>query len=100
MFREPIAFAGLALAVLAAACAGNPRQAPAAANATAPKAAARAAAPAPAPSSGIICAMERPTGSNIAKRVCWLEEDLARSREQSQDLLRRAAQQGSVQRKP
>jgi hypothetical protein len=40
----------------------------------------------------IVCRTERPTGSNIAERVCYREEDLDRRRLQTQDALRLAPQ--------
>lgn len=103
-----------ATALLALACAGSSRRAgqppavaepaqdaapPAATPREAPPggtADALAAAKAPAPTK-VVCRTERPTGSNIAKRVCWREEDLEAMRLQAQDFMRRAMQQASAQ---
>jgi hypothetical protein len=53
----------------------------------------RAEAPGPASSTAraepiqVVCRMERPTGSNIAKRVCWRKDDLERVRQDAQRLM-------------
>jgi hypothetical protein len=40
----------------------------------------------------LICRVERPTGSNYAKRICFRQSELEEKRRQAQDLLLRANQ--------
>jgi hypothetical protein len=91
----------LAAAVLLSACATGRSAAPTSAAAGQGQAgAAKAAAPKDAVAkTTVICQTERPIGSNIAKRVCYREEDLERIRARTQDDLVRMMQQSSAQPK-
>jgi hypothetical protein len=57
--------------------------------------AANAAAPAPP----LVCRTERPTGSNIPRRVCYTQEELDQTILEAQDAHRRALSQPAPPRK-
>lgn len=98
--KAMIRAATLAALALLAACAGGRTAAPT------PQAAAaaqgQAGQPTPPPKDAVakvnvVCHTERPIGSNIAKRVCYREDDLEKARARTQDDLVRMLQQGSAQ---
>lgn len=45
----------------------------------------------------VVCRMERPIGSNYARRVCFRQEDLDRSAREAQDAIRQAIRASSTQ---
>lgn len=91
MSRSSGSLAALAAALLA--CAGATQPGPAA-QALAPAAQASRTAPAGTPQKGsqkesmLICEMERPTGSNIAERVCRPATEVEMQRLRTQDMMR------------
>jgi len=98
MVRAATAVASLAVIL---ACAGPRSSAPP--SAAAPDAAPRADASAvpvkdtvKVADSQLICRMERPTGSNIPKRVCFTQDQLDAMRAAAGDAHRRATQQTHV----
>ncbi len=96
--------AALAAALVAAlACAGPKAETASRPAAAAPLAAAagQAQAPAAKPAGAkddLVCTMEKPVGTNIARRVCRRQEDVDTERAATQDDLWRATQQSSKQK--
>ena len=93
MTRSILALASIL--VVASACAGPS----ATAGGNAPLKAQAATAPASAPAAVAqeqkpVCAMERPVGSNIPRRVCRTPEQIEREREAAQDTMRNLQQPG------
>ncbi|HEY6101451.1 MAG TPA: hypothetical protein VIW03_18580 [Anaeromyxobacter sp.] len=96
MPRATTTAAAVAALFLATACAA-PRT-----GATSPSVAAGGAAQAPAkaesPKTSLVCRTERPTGSNIPRRVCYSQDDLDEMSQAAQDAHRRATQSATQPR--
>lgn len=93
MARNLIALASIL--ALASACAGPSATAGGGAALKAQAGTAQSSAPGAVPEEQkLICAMERPVGTNIPKRVCRTPEQIERERDAAQDKMRNLQQPG------
>lgn len=88
MRRPPVLLAALPAALLACASAPQPAARVAPPAAAAKQASAKAASAGAQQDSMVICEMERPTGSNIAERVCRPATPDEMERLRTQDMMR------------
>jgi hypothetical protein len=91
---RPILAPAILLALLSGACAAHRSST---SSASASPASGAQAGSAKGSGSQIVCRTERPTGSNIMKRVCFSEDELDAAAAAAQDDHRRAIQKASVQ---
>jgi hypothetical protein len=90
-----LAAASALVALLASGCALHRSGSSKKANDAAAKAMAAEKPTEEKPAPGVICRNERPTGTNIARRVCYEETDLEEASRAAQETIRQASRSGS-----